>query len=179
MNRYSTDSLKVLFNACFDSDPEIAEEARHLSKFFIEFQLINMEPGQKSQFSSELSENDDFRCKYGELNLYGGEFSKADVEVFVRNLLQEFMDRPTERKWLAAVLKRASPVAGVEEEIANFIMKHWSEDELVTDSALSIIWDLSVLSGLKDTLLEIRSLAKNTQLKDHADQRLDILSQLG
>lgn len=175
LNSVSDPRLQLLLRACFDKRPEIACEARHLARFFIEYKLVKHSSEQKEQYRAELTENEVFRREYGELNLFAGEFESPEISGFVQCLVNEFLDRPADRQGLVQVLKRAGSVNGIQETIVKFVKDNWRLDEFVADRALDIIWDLKLLSQLEETFFEIMETAREEVLRDHASQLLGLL----
>lgn len=168
------ENLKVLYGACFSNDNDIKKEARHLVRFFIEYKLLKHSKEIGLQYKAELDENEVFKKKYGELNLYDGDYSLKDVRCLVNDIFDDFINKPDDRVGLAHILKQSGGVSGIQEKCSSFLKRCWADNEQVSDAILDIIFDISIINNLKPTLVEMSVTAKFETLKDHADQLLNL-----
>ncbi|MBD1556274.1 hypothetical protein HC752_04930 [Vibrio sp. S9_S30] len=177
MNKY----LLELHRACFSENTDIAEEARLLSRYLIEYHLVDGNEEYKKEVSGYLIPSENLR---GLIGLSNQSLRDSGVELseihsfsylFVNDLT---IKEPIDRRWIASVIKQAGNVAGISESLEAYLSNHWRDDEITSGHILDVIWDVSILKKLIPTLELMSSDAESEELRDFCRTRVLLLKSL-
>ena len=170
--------LSTLLELVRHHDDDLSWEASLALRFFLERECISGDALWLSDVEAFLTLKDNLAAAVGSPSVKGLRISPKERDDLAYQVFRRIELKATNAWRYAYILKRATCVAGLQDDVADYLQDNWGNDEQVTLHLLNVIWEVEKPSNFHATLRDISQNAASEQLRDTAARTLRVAQEL-